>query len=75
MSNQVIICNCIGVICSLCFITIYLIYEIKKYPTDAVLNILIIITGSTATYRFITTGIDDFLIIGIICIITAIIVF
>lgn len=75
MSNQVMIGNCIGAICSLCFITIYLVYEIKKYPTDAVLNTLIIITGSTATYRFITTSIDDFLIIGIICNISSIIVF
>ena len=29
-SDQVKICNCIGAICSLCFITIYLVYEIKK---------------------------------------------
>ena len=58
-SDQVKICNCIGAICSLCFITIYLVYEIKKYTLDAILNALIIITGSYATYRGLTIVVDD----------------
>ena len=74
-SDQVKICNCIGAICSLCFITIYLVYEIKKYTLDAILNALIIITGSYATYRGLTIVVDDEAIIGKICNLTSIIVF
>ena len=74
ISDQVKICNIIGAICSLCFIAIYLVYEIKKYLLDAILNTLIMITGSFATYRWLIIGVDNFDIIGIICIITTIIV-
>ena len=74
-SDQVKICNCIGAICNLCFITIYLVYEIKKYTLDAILNALIIITGSYATYRGLTIVIDDDSIIGKLCNVTAIIYF
>ena len=74
ISDQVKICNIIGAICNICFITIYLVYETKKYLLDAILNTLIMITGSFATYRWLIIGVDNFDIIGIICIITTIIV-
>jgi len=74
-SDQVKICNCIGVIISICLISIYLVYEIRKYTLDAILNALIIITGSYATYRGLTIVVDDDAIIGKICNVTAIIVF
>ena len=74
-SDKVKICNCIGAIISICLITIYLVYEIRKYTLDAILNALIIITGSYATYRGLTIVVDDDAIIGKICIATSVIVF
>lgn len=74
-SDQVKICNCIGAIISLCLIVIYLVYEIRKFTLDAILNALIIITGSYATYRGLTIVVDDDAVIGKICNVTAIIVF
>jgi len=74
-SDQVKICNCIGSIISLCLIVIYLVYEIRKYTLDAILNALIIITGSYATYRGLTIVVDDDAVIGKICNVTSIIVF
>ena len=74
-SDQVKICNGIGAISSLCLICIYLVYEITKYTLDAILNALIILTGSYAVYRGLTIVVDDDAIIGKICNCTAIIVF
>ena len=74
-SDQLKICNCIGAIISICLITIYLVYEIRKYTLDAILNALIIITGSYATYRGLTIVVDDDAVIGKICNVTSIIVF
>ena len=74
-SDQVKICNGIGAISSLCLICVYLVYEIRKYTLDAILNALIIITGSYAVYRGLTIVVDDDAIIGKICNCTAIIVF
>ena len=74
-SDQVKICNCIGSVITICLITIYLVYEIRKYTLDAILNALIIITGSYATYRGLTIVVDDDAVIGKICIVTSIVVF
>ena len=74
-SDQLKICNCIGAIISLCLIVIYLVYEIRKYTLDAILNALIIITGSYATYRGLTIVVDDDAVIGKICNVTYIILF
>ena len=74
-SEQVKLCNMIGAISSLILIFIYLIYEIKKYTIDAILNLLIIITGSYAAYNALTIMIDDQSILGKICNCTSIIVF
>ena len=74
-SDQVKICNGIGAISSLFLICIYLAYEIRKYTLDAILNALIIITGSYAVYRGLTIVVDDDAVVGKICNVTAIIVF
>lgn len=74
-SDQVKICNGIGAISSLCLICIYLAYEIRKYTLDAILNALIIITGSYAVYRGLTIVVDDDAVVGKICNVTSIIVF
>ena len=75
VSDQIKICNLTGAISSGILISIYLIYEFKQYTLDAILNALILITGSYAAYRAITVLIDDDETIGKICNITAIIVF
>ena len=74
-SNQVKLCNMIGAISSCILILIYLIYEIRKFVLDAILNALIIITGSYAGYNALTFLIDDQSILGKICNCTSIIVF
>ena len=74
-SDQIKICNLIGAISSLVLMCIYLAYEVRKYTVDAILNALIIITGSYAVYRGLTIIIDDDAIIGKICNGTALIVF
>jgi solute carrier family 50 protein (sugar transporter) len=74
-SDQVKICNGIGACASLILICIYLAYEIRKYTLDAILNALIILTGSYAVYRGLTIVVDDDAVVGKICNVTAIIVF
>lgn len=74
-SQQIKICNMIGALSSLILICLYLIYEIRKYIVDAILNALILITGSYAGYQSLTTYIDDNRILGKICNCTSIIVF
>ena len=74
-SNQIKICNMIGAISSLILICIYLIFELKTYAIDALLNALIIITGSLALYRGLLYTINDDSIIGKICNGTSIVVF
>ena len=67
-SHPIKYCHLIGGIICLIFIATYLIYEIRQYLLDAILNALIIFTGSWAAYRAFTMIIDDDLIIGKICI-------
>ena len=66
-SEPIKICNLIGAIISFFLMLIYLAYEIKKYTVDAILNILIIFTGSYAVSKGFTIMIDDDTIIGKIC--------
>ena len=75
LSDQIKLCNLIGAVSSLCLICIYLLFEIRQYAIDAILNALIIITGSYAIYQALTIIIDDESIIGKICNCTSIIVF
>ena len=60
---------------SLHLMVIYLIYELRKYLVDSILNALIIITGTWAVYRALTIIIDDDRIVGKICIGTTLVVF
>ena len=74
-SDQVKISNMIAALINLIFMLIYLAYELRKYFVDAILNTLILITGSWACYRALTIVIDDDRVVGDICIGTTIIIF
>jgi uncharacterized protein with PQ loop repeat len=54
---------------------IYLVYEIRRYLVDTILNTLILVTGTWALYRALTIIIDDDRIVGKICVGTSCIVF
>lgn len=58
-SKQIKLCSMIGAISNLTFIFIYLIYEIRIYTLDAILNIIIIIIGSYEAYNILTLMFDD----------------
>ena len=60
---------------SLLLMVIYLIYELRKYLVDSILNALIIITGTWAVYRALTSIRDDDRIVGKICSVTTLVVF
>ena len=60
---------------SLALIIIYLLFELKKYTIDSILNALILLTGTWAVYRALTIIIDDDRIVGKICIGTTIIMY
>ncbi len=74
-SDQIKYCFMIGSIINLILMVIYLAFEVKSYLVDAILNTLILITGTWALYRALTIIIDDDRIVGKICIGTACIVF
>ena len=65
----------IGAISSLFLICVYLIYEIKSYAIDAILNALIVISGTFTIYRAISIMIDNSNVLGKICIGTSCVVF
>jgi uncharacterized protein with PQ loop repeat len=64
----------LAVISFLC-ICIYLLFELKKYFLDAILNILILLTGSWASYRALIIIIDDDLIVGKFCFASSILMY
>jgi len=74
-SDQVKISNMVSACVSLLLMVIYLIYELKKYLVDSILNCLILITGTWAVYRALTIIIDDDRIVGKICIGTILVVY
>ena len=74
-SLQIRMCNIIGCGASLFLILIYLIYEIRKYTIDAILNALILFTGSWSAYRALTIILNNPNTIGKICVCTTLIVF
>ena len=74
-SDQVKMSNMVASCASLVFMVIYLIYELKKYLVDSILNALILITGTWAVYRALTIIIDDDRIVGKICIGTTLVVY
>ena len=60
---------------SLALIVIYILFELKKYAIDSILNALILITGTWSFYRALTIIVDDDRIVGKICIGTTIIMY
>ena len=74
-SDQVKISNMISSIICLLLILIYIIFELRRFFIDAILNLLILITGSWAVYRALTSIIDDDKVVGDICIGTTLIIF
>ena len=74
-SDQIKYCYMIGSIVNLVLMVIYLIYEVKKYLVDSILNTIILILGTWALYKTLTFIIDDDRIVGKICIGTSFIVF
>ena len=73
-SDQIKVSNMLASIISFTFIMIYLLYELKKYFVDSVLNFLILISGSWAVYRALTIVVDDDITCGYIGIGTTVIV-
>ena len=74
-SDQVKYCYLVGSIINCVLMVIYLVYEIRRYLVDTILNALILITGTWALYRCLTIIIDDDRIVGKICILTFCVVF
>ena len=74
-SHQIKLCNFIGALSSLILIMIYLRYELKKFLIDAILNALILMSGSYAVYIGFTDIIEDKSVIGKICIVTSCVIF
>ena len=67
--------NCIGGIASLTLIVIYLIFEIRKYTVDSILNALILVLGALVIQKGLTIVVEDPLMVGRICIGTKLITF
>ena len=74
-SDQVKYCYLVGAIVNCVLMVIYLVYEIRRYLVDTILNALILITGTWALYRCLTIIIDDDRIVGKICVLTFFVVF
>lgn len=74
-SDQIKYSFFIGSFINMILMIIYLIYEVKRYIVDTILNVLILITGTWALYRALTIIIDDDRVVGKICIGTTFIVF
>ena len=74
-SDQIKYCYIIGSSINLVLMVIYLVYEIRRYLVDTILNTLILVTGTWALYRALTIIIDDDRIVGKICVGTSCIVF
>jgi solute carrier family 50 protein (sugar transporter) len=66
-SDQVKISNLIAACMCCLLIFIYLVFEIRKYLVDTILNTLILISGTWAVYRALTIIIDDDRTVGKIC--------
>ena len=71
--NKIKYSNFISSCISCVLIIIYLIFELKIYLTDSILNTLLLITGTWAGYRALTVLIEDSKFIGRLGIVTLII--
>ena len=65
------------VACIICLISmgIYLIYEIRKYFVDTILNFLILTSASWGLYRYLTGDFDNDALLGMVCIFSSILVY
>ena len=63
--------------CIICLISIgiYLVYEIRKYFLDSVLNFLILSSSSWGLYRYLTVEFDDDVLLGRVCVISSILAY
>ena len=75
LCDQLKLCNTIGACCTLLLIIIYLVYELKKYLIDSILNALILILGTLVLHKGLTIVVEDAQMVGKICICTKIITF
>lgn len=66
-NSSIRISNMIGAIISLILIIIYLIYEFKRYLFDCILNCIIMIIGTLASFEWFSHIILDNNIVGKIC--------
>ena len=75
LSKQLKIANIIS--CTICLFAmiVYLIFEIRKYIIDTILNTLILITASWGAYNYFTITLQDERIIGLLCVSSSIIVY
>lgn len=74
-NNIIKISNIVSIIICLIALGIYLIYEVRKYFLDTILNIIILSMISWGVYRYLTIKVDDEKIIGKYCLYTSIIVY
>lgn len=72
-SSELKMCNLFGCLISLIFIMLYLIFEMKKFACDAVLNGLILFSGTWATYRALNVVVNDEDAVGKFCVISSLI--
>ena len=75
VSDQIQYCYFIGSIVNFVLMAIYLIYEVRRYLVDTILNTLILITGTWALYKAPIFLINNPRTFGIFCIGTSFIVF
>ena len=75
LSDQLKLCQIIGACSSLILIFIYLIFELKKYLVDSILNCLILILGTLVLHKGLTIVIEDTQMVGKICFATKLITF
>lgn len=75
LSEQIMLASKIGICSTLALMAVYLGFELKKYTVDTILNIIILIMGTLVMQKGLDTIIEDFQIVGKICIGTKLITF
>ena len=75
ISNQLKIANIISCLICLFAMAIYIIYEVRKYVIDSILNALILITGSYGAYNYSNINLKNEKIVGLFCIYSSAIIY
>lgn len=75
LCEQVKLCNMIGGGCTLFLISLYLVFELRKYLIDAILNAIILCLGTLVLHKGLTVIVEDSQMVGKICIGTKMITF